>query len=205
MKKLLYLFIAISFIAYTSCKDDDDTPTGAGETLSQYIDASSKTTWHYFSFKNGVEVGTGEETVTDNTTWFARTDWDIAICRYYIRTNSGAATSVGSQGGVFTCDENVNFTSLEVVPDGAVVVGDKAVTITGHGGTSSEVVESTAQVIQFKLDEDGSMVMPPVYLQSPVYIFKTADGKETYKVNFTQYVNEEGTTGHVKFDYAILY
>lgn len=204
MKRVLYLFIAISFIAFASCEKDDNTPKGAGETISRYVDASSKTTWHYFSLKNGVEVGSGEETEADNTTWFARTDWDIAICRYSLRTNSGAATSVGSKGGVFTCDESVKFTSLEAVPDGAVVVADKVVTITGHSGTS-EVVKSTAQVIQFKLDENGSMVMPPVYLQSPVYIFKTADGKETYKVNFTQYVNEEGITGHVKFDYAILY
>ncbi len=204
MKKLLYLFVAISFIAFTSCDDDDDAPTGAGETLNQYIDATSETTWHYFSLKNGIEVGAGEETETDNTTWFARTDWDIAILGYHVRTNSGTATSVGSKGGVFACDESVAYATLEAVPATAIFAADKVIPVAGHGGTRN-LMKSTAQVIQFKTDKDGKKIMPPVYLQSPVYIFKTADGKEAYKVNFTQYVNDEVTKGHVKFDYAILY
>lgn len=208
MKKLLYLFVAILFIAFTACDDDDDEPRGAGKTLSKYIEATSSSTWHYFSFKDTTVVGSGAETEADNAAWFARTDWDIAIRKYHVRTNSRGATSVGSQGGVFTCPENVSYAALETVPDTAVFAADKMIPVAGHGGTS-DVMKSTAQVIQFKMEwdtetETWKKVMPPVYLQSPVYIFKTADGKDTYKLNFTQY-EKEGTSGHVKFDFAILY
>jgi len=204
MKKLTYLFVAITFIAFTSCSDDDSDSKETGETFTQYINATSKTTWHYFSFKKGIEIGTGEETEADNNSWFARSDWDLAINRYSIRTNSGAATSIGSLGGVYTCDEGVEFTSLKEIPSNAIFDIDKIVEISGHSGTS-EIIKSTAQVITFKANEDGSLVMPPVYLPSPIYIFKTANGKNMYKVSFTQYVNDEGTSGHIKFDYAILY
>jgi hypothetical protein len=203
MKKLIYLFAFVSFFAFSSC-GKDDLPKGAGETLSQTIDASSNTTWHYFSFKDSTVIGSGEETEADNATWFARKDWDIAICRYKIRTNSGLATTVGSKGGVFTCSASVTFDALTTVPDTAVFVTDQTVAESGMSGTTN-VIKSTAQVIQYKTNEDGSLVMPPVYLQSPVYLFKTADGKNIYKLNFTQYLNESGTAGQVIFDYAILY
>jgi len=204
MKKLTYLFIAITFIAFASCSDNDSDSKETGKTLSQYIDATSKTTWHYFSLKKGIKIGSGKETEADNSSWFARSDWDIAISRYSIRTNSGAATSIGSTGGVYTCDKSVEFTSLNKLPSNAIFNIDKVVEISGHGGTS-EIIKSTAQVIKFKAKEDGSLVMPPVYLPSPIYIFKTADGKNMYKVIFTQYINDEGSSGHIKFDYAILY
>ncbi len=204
MKNLVYLLTAIAIISFSACSDDDDEPQGAGETLSKSIDASSKTTWNYFSFADSTVVGTGEESDSDNASWFARDDWDIAICRYYIRTNSGAATSISSKGGVFTCPEALTYSSLDAVPDTASFVVDQVISVTGHSGTT-EKIQSEAQVIQFKTDENGDKVMPPVYLQSPVYIFKTADGESTYKVLFTQYEDADGNTGAVMFDYAILY
>ena len=51
-------------------------------------------------------------------------------------------------------------------------------------------------------NEDGSLVMPPVYLKAPVYIFRTADGARCFKVEFTQYQDEDKVSGHVKFNYA---
>ncbi|TKG90393.1 hypothetical protein EYV94_23600 [Puteibacter caeruleilacunae] len=203
MKNLFYLFLAITLIGFTSCDDDDD-PSGAGQTLSQSVDASSKTDWQYFSFKDGTIVGTGKNNDEDNATWFARKDWDIAISTYHVRTNSGLSTSVGSTGGVYTCDADVKYFDLVEVPAGSTFAVDKVIPVAGHGGTT-DYIKSNAQVIQFELKEDGSMVMPPKYLPSPIYIFKTADGKETYKVNFTQYKNADGVSGHVEFDYAILY
>ena len=66
-------------------------------------------------------------------------------------------------------------------------------------GGKTTMVKSNATVILFKKNNDGSMIMPPVYLQAPVYIFRTADGKDYYKLQFTQYQNENKVTGHVKF------
>lgn len=68
------------------------------------------------------------------------------------------------------------------------------------GGTTT-TVKSEATVIRFKTNADGSLVMPPVYLQAPVYLFRSADGEKTYKVLFTQYKNDESESGHVQFDW----
>jgi hypothetical protein len=203
MKKTIYLF-GLSLITLISCTKEDDPKPKTGETKTVNIDATSKTTWHYYSFSEEKIIGSGEEDSTSNAAWFARDDWDIAVQRYFIRTNSGAATSIGSKGGVFTCDESITFASLETVPASAVFETDKAITKRSHGKTY-EIILSTSQVIQFKANADGSLVMPPVYLPSPVYIYKTANGEDIYKVNFTQYTNDDGVTGHVGFEVAQLY
>ena len=49
--------------------------------------------------------GTGAESEADNAAWAARTDWDLAVCRYNIRTNSGTSSSTGANGGVYTISE----------------------------------------------------------------------------------------------------
>ena len=131
--------------------------------------------------------------------WAARTDWDLAVCRYNFRTNSGTSTSVGAKGGIYT--STLTFDTLTKVPAGAVFEEDKVVTSSGMSGTTS-VSESNATVITFQTNADGSKVMPPVYLKAPVYILRTADGASFYKVEFTQYQDENKVTGHVKFNFA---
>ena len=189
------LFSTMIFIL-GSCSKENSKPLP--ETKESYINATSKTTWHYFSLAENKEVGTGEENDTDNKAWAARKDWDLAINRYLIRTNSGAATSVSAQGGVYTFDASTIFTSVTAVPSGATFIVDKSITSEGMGGKTT-MVKSNATVILFKKNNDGSMIMPPVYLQAPVYIFRTADGKDYYKLQFTQYQNANKVTGHVKF------
>ena len=173
------------------------------ETSESYIDATSRTTWNYFSLSENKVVGTGEETDADNAEWFARNDWDFAVNRYNVRTNSGDATSIGSKGGVHTMDSSVSFNSVSSVPSDADFIADVAVTSSGMSGTTTSV-KSEASVILFKKNEDGSSIMPPVYLQAPVYLIRTADGNHVYKVQFTQYVDENSVTGHVMFDSAQL-
>ncbi len=195
-KRLILLAAAAASLVSIACNKTEQPIEPAAEA---YIDATSKTTWTYFSLSNGAVVGTGEENATDNALWAARTDWDIAVCRYTVRTNSGKATSVGAKGGVYVSSET--FESLTSLPKGASFATDEVVTSEGMGGTTS-IVQSTATVIQFMTNEDGSLVMPPVYLKTPVYVFRTADGKKYYKVEFTQYQDENKVTGHVKFNYA---
>ncbi len=197
MKKLFFT-LALAAVALVSCNKDEETPAVV-ETNSTYVDATSQTTWHYYSLSDNKVIGTGEETVEDNAKWFARTDWDIAICRYNVRTNSGDATTANAKGGVaittkYTLDE------VTAVPADAEFNADEAVTSTGMGGITTTKIFSDATVIQFKKDAEGNSIMPPVYEQSPVYVFRTADGAANYKVIFTQYVNAESVTGHVKFN-----
>lgn len=199
MKKIICALASVAaIISISSC-----TKANGGEEPSEsensYINASDKSKWQYFSFSQNKVVGSSDD--SGNAEWFARNDWDIAICRYSIRTNSGAATSIGSKGGVYTFDTSTKYESVISVPEGAEFAVDKEVTSEGMGG-SVTTVKSEATVIVFKTNSDGSLVMPPVYLQAPVYIFRSADGQHCYKVSFTQYTDEQSQSGHVKFDWS---
>lgn len=196
--KQLFLALSFALIALTSCKKDDNSPQQE-QPLEVYVDATSKTTWNYYSLSDNKIVGTGEETVQDNEKWFARTDWDIAINKYNVRTNSGAATTAQASGGVCTLGSGVAFESLGQLPSDAQFLSDEAVTSSGMGGAQTTTIYSKASVIVFKTNDDGSMIMPPVYLQAPVYVFRTADGERYFKVQFTQYLDQNKVSGHVKF------
>lgn len=201
MKKS-YLFIVMTLFAFVACDNgEEEQLPGAGETQTLAVDASESGVWQYISLAHGY-LGSGNDDDTDNETWAAQTNWDIAIGRYSVKTNSGTSSSVNSAGGVYTFDETIEFASITTVPSDATYTVDKIDVSYGYGGAETQVSKSTAQVIQFKTDADGSMVMPPVYLQSPVYLFRTANGTSQYKVLFTQYVNAEGNAGYVEFDYA---
>lgn len=199
--------VALTGLIFTACSDDDG-PAAPGDTNEYYIDATTSGQWNYFSFAKGELVGTGMENDADNAAWFARSDWDIAINRYNIRTNGGEATTVNSKGGVYTYDDAANaasiFSSILNVPNGISFDADKAITSSGMGGTTT-VVRSEATVILFKKNEDGSSIMPPVYLQAPAYIFRSASGSSYYKVLFEYYQNATGVSGHVTFKAAQIY
>lgn len=184
--KTLFLSLAIATLAFTSCSKDENSTPDVGQTKETYIDATSKSMWHYYSFAEDKIVGSGQ---MDNDEWLARKDWDIAVNRYSIRTN----------GGVHTFASEVSFASVLSLPTDAKFVSDKSVTAQGMGGVTTTTVKSAATVILFKLNDDGSQIMPPVYLQAPVYIFRTADQKSYFKVQFTQYQDANKVSGHVKF------
>ena len=204
MKKIfLLLALSLSVFAFTSCSDDDDDKTSPAVVTSGYIDATAKNTWNYYSLKNNKLVGSAADTEEETAAWAARKDWDFAVNRYSIRTNSGAATTVGAKGGVFTCPETVKFASLTTMPKDVTFEVDEKITSEGMQGTVT-TVKSKATVILFKKNADGSLMMPPVYLKAPVYIMRTADGKSNYKLEFTQYKDENGKSGNVKFNFAEL-
>ncbi|MDE7102857.1 MAG: HmuY family protein [Bacteroidales bacterium] len=198
MKRQLKLLAALMLTGVlsmaTSCDNNKDPEA---ETAEVAVDATETGVWHYFSFTTGAEVGTGKES-DDNAAWFARKDWDIAFNKYSLRTNSGAATTVGAQGGVYTFAESVTFADANL-PGGAAFVEDKAIETETMGGTTV-TVKSEATVILFKKNADGETIMPPVYLKAPVYAFRTADGLGIYKVEFTQYKDAEGVSGKILFN-----
>jgi len=208
MKRILFLATALAALA--SC-DEGGTPSTPEITTETYIDATSKTAWHYYSFAADKVIGSADESAENNAAWGARTDWDIAIQRYNVRTNSGAFTTKGAQGGVCIFDTNKADTYGNITPSttfaavqsakGLTFAADKAVVVEGHGGSSTSVVMSAAVAVQLWRNASGP-VMPPDYKPAPVCVFRTADGKGYYKVQFTQYINDEGKTGHVKFKAA---
>ena len=172
---------------------------GDGAYAASYADWGGNMKLGYkFNARTDVNV-TGAESEADNAAWAARTDWDMAVCRYNIRTNSGTSSSTGANGGVYT--STLTFEGISSIPADAAFEADKLVTSSGMSGEKT-VSESSATIITFKTNADGSKVMPPVYLKAPVYVFRTADGGSAYKVEFTQYQNEDKVTGHVKFRFA---
>lgn len=203
MKNLrLTLIPLLSFFILSSCTEKSGDTSFKGEAFTANVEATSSTTWHYYSFSEEKFVGTGEENETDNAKWGGLTSWDIAIKKYEIKTNSGTSTSVGAKGGDYTFDAKNKFEDVAELPSGITFMVDKLIVESGMGGTEKTTSKSTTEVIRFKLDEDGARLMPPVYLKSPVYIFKTNDGEKYYKVNFTQYEgykDNKKVTGIVQF------
>lgn len=202
MKRQLKLWAALLLTGLlsmaTSCDNNKKPEAEAAETEAAVT--ATDALWHYFSFTTGAEVGQGEENADGNAVWFARKDWDIAFKKTAIRTNSGAATTVGSQGGVYTFADGVAFADANL-PGGAVFVADKVVEEEAMGSDGLvETVKSEATVIRFKTNAEGEMIMPPVYLKAPVYAFRTADGLGIYKVEFTQYKDENNVSGKILFN-----
>ncbi len=194
---VLALSIAFLAIFAISC-DKEPEPTTTGQ--EKYIESTADSVWHYFSMATGEVVGKGIENDEENAQWFARTDWDFAVKKYQVRTNSGSSTTANGLGGVYTSSTE-NPDEVTTIPAAASFKIDELVTSEGMGGVTTTSL-SDATVIVFKTNEDGSLVMPPVYEKAPVYIFRTADGASYYKVDFTQYLNEDNTSGHVKFNLA---
>lgn len=214
--KHLFLAAAIAGIAFASCSKDNNGPRMEGDTEEVYIDASSSSTWHYYSFSQGKVVGSAEESAENNAAWGARTDWDMAVQKRYIRTNSGEFTTVGARGGIYTFDAGnfdevgniavtTTFASVKNLSGSETFAVDKSITETGMSGDVT-LIRSEAITVQLKKKADGTgSVMPPVYLKAPVYIFRTADGGNYYKVDFIQYKSDENVAGHLIFNVAQIY
>lgn len=220
-KNIFILSVLVIAVLFTSCKKDEPAVVVPDNAKEVYIQATKSNTWHYFSFAENKVVGTADENKENNAAWAARKDWDIAIKKYHIRTNSGKATTVGSNGGVYIYktkkdgdspvyiyDDKIPFSSVKSIPSGTVFNTDKEVTEAGMGGNTITTVKSEAQVTIFKMrlvdekENKWGMIMPPKYLLAPLCLFRSADGKKVYKVQFTQYINEDDVSGHVKFNFA---
>lgn len=176
MKKHLILItiaLAAMFTACSSSKNDD--PKYDTRTIT-----ATSADWHYFSFANG-NVGSGGENTESNDEWFARTDWDFAIGHYFIRTNSGDATTAGAQGGIYECDADVKFGSLSKVPSDAVFAEDEENYKEIMLYTPFTAIHSGYQSVIFDIDPSQ---MPPRFKKPNIYIIRTADGEKYYKVEF---------------------
>lgn len=203
MKKL-FMILAASAALFSSCTTDKDNggdTNGSVDNIVEtvLVDATSKTTWHYYNFKQKKFVGTGETSA--DATWAARTDWDVAICRYKVRTNSG--TSGVGKGGLYTCyiggdkTQSFKFDELTSVPAGATFTKD--------------IEYSEEQMDESMLTESRSIAvvavmegMPPIWKKAPLYIMPNAEGTGFYKVDFLSYKNASGESGHVSFKFVAI-
>lgn len=176
MKQLLFCALALALVG---CKKTDAPTPAASE---HYLDATSKTEWHYYSFAAAGQVSESA-------------DWDIALQRLNIRTKRGVYIFDRDQTDAFgNITPRTRFEDVTKMPE--TFEPDRDFTGEAMGGGTETVHRSAAVVVQMWRGAQGP-VMPPDYRPAPVYVFRTADG--AYKVQFTQYKNEANVAGHVKF------
>ena len=211
MKKLAFSLISlVMFAVGTSCSKDNDEPIvddviGSTEMYINTYEKDDKGAylkkWHYVSAKDRKVIGTGMFGVDDKA-WAARTDWDFAIYRLNVKTNSGTSSSVDAKGGLYTFGEDVKYASITSLPSDAEFVADVLVSEPQMGGGKLEYSKSKAQVVFLGAMGDAG----PTYDKAPCYVFRSADSKRVYKLDFIQYeiLNSENKkeTGHIKFNIA---
>lgn len=212
MKKIL-LLLSLVFAIATSCEKGKETEE-PGLSTEIYIDASNikadptnnivadntnNSTWHYISAKEAKVIGSGLN--SEDAAWAARTDWDFAIQRLKIRTNSGTSSSTSAKAGVHIFGETVKFADVLSVTSDIVYIADTSITEPSMGGGTVTQSKSTAIAIIVGPMTGGT----PTYTLPAIYAFRSADGERHYKVEFTNYLNDIGTSGHVKLNIAEIY
>lgn len=89
--------LAAGVVLSASCASEKTLPGIGEDRYIEVVTASDK--WTYLSLPSGETVGTSPfGSVADDEAWRQRTDWDIALCGKYLRTNSG--TSGNGMGGL---------------------------------------------------------------------------------------------------------
>lgn len=161
------------------------------------INATEYTNWVYIDLSGRkattVEIDEGHESEIPE-------EWDIAIHRYDIKTNGGAAyqttyTSINDLKDSGELPENENFVKDEWTTEKI------AIDMTGMmEGNIIYTEDNRNAVLSGWLNVDTSS-MPPIYTMSDqVYLIRLKD--DTYAaIRFTNYTNSRGVKGYIDFDY----
>ncbi len=165
--------------------------TGATQTVRDF------SAWNYLSSGSVTSTTPAVGSESDITI-----DWHIAIHRYDIKTNGGAAlaTEETNMGNV------TSFTSSGYIEDENVENGiitdmtDMMKGIIGYASTAK-----VNPVLSKWLTATPTGTMPP-YTYEPtnlIYVVKCTDGNYI-KLKFTDNTNETGTSGYVTFTYEYV-
>lgn len=206
IKHLCTLGMTVVLLFLFSCDniydDPSEMPNGSNEANTYtHIDATSYANWVYLNLTDGSQT-----TLTYDNTTDIPTEWTIAIHRYDIKTNSGAA-------------HRTSFTSLEELTSalnkGTFPMPDASEFTTDEPGKisidMSQMMEGnivyadaeTNKVLAQWLNVDTSS-MPPTYtMDNHVYLVRTSNGKMA-AIQFTGYSNPylSNTKGYISLKYA---
>lgn len=128
------------------------------------------------------------------------TIWDIGFERFKISTNSGATSSIGQSGACATSSKT--FASITNASTCSTFLAD---TLNVQVNVGSNV--SGSQAATFGLPYTGSPVMRDWYdykigeltPSNKVYIVRSSDSFNYYKVQIRGYYNSAGTSGYITF------
>lgn len=160
------------------------------------VDATEYDEWVYIDFKaqKVTKVKIGEEYEDQ-----IPEDWDIALHRYDIKTNEGAALETSYT----TIDDIKNATSL---PEGTFVedvwTTDKIAIDMSHMMEGTVVYTESYRNNEMSKWMSVSSAMPPTFTMSgKVYLLRLKD-QSYVAINFVNYRGSNGVTGYISFDYA---
>lgn len=206
-KHLLYIIMgmAVALPSLSSCDgiyDDPSEMPGNDDKANTYtnIDATAYTNWVYLNLKDGSQT-----TVAYDNAAGIPSDWTIALHRYDVKTNQGAAyrTSYTSLDDVRTAIDKGTFP----MPDASSFAADEAGRITVD---MSHMMDGYIDYADATLNKTlGSWLtvdtssMPPTYTMGDnVYLVRTKDG-DVAAIKFTGYSNpyQSNTKGYISLEY----
>lgn len=209
---LMSVLMVVLMGSLSACKGDKDEPSKPFEKSLKEVtdlDATARNKWVYFSLAKGdiVQIANPEESL----------DWDFAMRRELIRVN-GSQHYRGKAAVALT-----DKTSIEDVTDskGLIFLGNTmhkvqvvfdmsdesknkyedqyhvlAMGEVPHKQQPNKTQEGNTivsyNILMYKMMEGAAAMYPA---QPYVFIFKCADGKREYKLQFNRAVNAEGKNG----------
>ena len=163
--------------------------------------ARDNTNWVYFSFSNSEAIEPSDPTNSD--------EWDIGFQRFKIKVNGGVSGTGNTQ--IYLLIDG-DFKSLSRAPSG-VYIQDKTLTtppppITDQNacfvndGVSyaflNDSSDSTLKFCWFTYDFETHTLEA----RNQYYVLQATTNDSYYKIQFTSYYSETGTSGYINFRWA---
>ncbi|MBR1799533.1 MAG: HmuY family protein [Bacteroidales bacterium] len=181
---------------YDTVPQEDAYPYGFIETTPTggtiYVDATSYQRWTYLDFHR--------QTI-DTANIFqdepAPERWDIALHRYDVKTNGGAA----AETDVATLDAVAGATQLALMPLTEDIDTSVVVDMSGMMQGLLERRSSKLNAVLGKWLDVNTSSMPPVYTMSNrIYVVRMADSSFA-ALQFTNYINSASAKGYITIKY----
>jgi hypothetical protein len=182
-----FYFIPVILLLVAGCvKEESKTPI---EAQTFEVNATSTTTWKYFSFEANDTVEISDP--------LNSTEWDLAFQRYRIRTNGGKSGNGMGKAANSSEKGQSGFDALNFVPDTSTFVADDTMSIAIVQGYATYIVNPKLYTwFTMEMATQGTQIVPSDY----IYFVQTARGKYA-KVWFKSYYSSTNKSGYVTFQY----
>lgn len=205
--------IIVLSLGLTSCDGifdgiyDDEVPAEkTGMTTGVLsINASAYSQWVYINFhdKSFVNVDIITDSITGKTSIDEPKEWDIAIHKFQIKTNNGAAIET-------EYTSLVELKAAKQLPDSTFEPDTwyESKVITDLSGMMSGNINYCPSYVNDVVGRwISSSGMPPTYTTTnKVYVIRLADGSDV-ALHFDSYMNNDGTKGYLtcSYDYPLTF
>ncbi len=158
-----------------------------GNTRTTSVQATSGSKYTY------CDLGTLSTVDEFNSTW------DIRFQRFRVSTNSGTA---GKGSGGSCASGSNDFKGVTTRNVCAIVVDSLVTSSIGSGSGTEDVTWDGSPAMKDWYDYNPANHV--LTAKSKVYILRSSDGASFYKLQYTDYYDESGTSGFPTFKWEIL-